>query len=94
MFNQREAKQVAWYTPPFSRMAPWTDHGRSENGYPGDPLLDLGPPFLSFLFQGQRVIPPQNLTWNLKITCLKRKIIFQTFPNLHVWVQNVHFQRS
>ena len=27
MFNQREAKQVAWYTPPLSRMAPWTMEG-------------------------------------------------------------------
>ena len=28
------------------------------------------------IFQG---VHPQNLTWNLKITCLKRKLIFQTF---------------
>ena len=93
MFNQREAKQVAWYTPPLSRMAPWTDHGRSENGYPGDPLLDLGPPFLSFLFQGQRVIytPPKfNMEPENHMFEKESHLPSTTF----FWVQNVYFQRS
>ena len=31
MFNQREAKQVAWYTPPYSRMAPCHGTGKINN---------------------------------------------------------------
>ena len=35
------------------------------------------------LFSGKFLLHPGKLTWNLKITCLKRKIIFKTS---HFWV--------
>ena len=39
----------------------------------------------------QKSIPSRKLTWNLKITCLKRKIIFQTsIFGFHVSFQGVH----
>lgn len=81
MFNQREAKQVAWYTPPLSRMAPWTMEG-VKTVTPVTPFLTSAPLFYPFFFQGQRVTPLQNLTWNLKITCLKRKTHLPTPPFL------------
>ena len=43
-----------------------------------------------FLFR--KKLHPWSLTWNLKITCLKRKIIFQ-IPNLHDFGFHVNFQR-
>ena len=60
MFNQREAKQVAWYTPPLSRMAPWTDHGRSENSYPGDPPRPR-PTFLNPFYSRVKELHPPKI---------------------------------
>ena len=40
--------------------------------------------------EGDLKIHPEKLTWNLKITQLKRKIIFQTL-NLHFWVPAIDF---
>ena len=70
---------IGWFcslskSPCFCPIQDFTDFSDESNGF-----RQFRHSPWQFDHHCQNYIHPWNLTWNLKITCLKRKLIFQTF---------------